>query len=182
MSERTESGRSVEKSPLLDGGRSRLVLAGAILMLGGAICGFAYRGYVDYNDMIDSNQRVLQSRSENRELKSRIADLEEKLEALQTKLASVQAALNAIMPAENTFSVSPNQSVIVAGGHLTVGLIGTPTIQGVNINVNGKQQSVVAGDIINIALDASTSCQVRVQSFDMFKAVITASCAAVRPQ
>ena len=101
---------------------------------------------------------------------------------LQDKLTSVQAALQAIMPSENTYNISPNQSMIVAGGHLTIGLIGSPTNESVNININGKQQLAATGDVIHIALDPSTTCQVGVQSFDMFKAVLTASCAAVKPQ
>ena len=76
----------------------------------------------------------------------------------------------------------PINRLIVAGGHLTIGLIGSPTNQGIIININGKQQLVVSGDIIRVAPDPSTSCQVAVQSFDMFKAVVTASCAAAKPK
>ncbi|MGB7618735.1 MAG: hypothetical protein WBM06_17425, partial [Pseudolabrys sp.] len=57
-----------------------------------------------------------------------------------------------------------------------IGLIGAPTNESVNINVNGKQQSVATGDVINITLDPRTTCLVRVQSFDMFKVVLNASC------
>jgi hypothetical protein len=86
------------------------------------------------------------------------------------------------MPSENTYGVSPNQSLIVADGHLTVGLIGAPANQSVNININGKQRPAAAGDVIDVAPDPSTSCQVRLQSFDMFKAIITATCTAMKPQ
>jgi hypothetical protein len=85
------------------------------------------------------------------------------------------------MPSENTYNISPNQSIIVADGHLTVGLIGAPTNEGVNININGKQHSAAAGNVIDVALDPSMTCQVGVQSFDAFKAVLTASCATVKP-
>jgi hypothetical protein len=137
---------------------------------------------VDSSDIKDSERRVVGFRSENRELKSQIAVQSEKVNALKTQLASVQATLEAAIPSENTYNIKPNQSMIVAGGHLTIGLIGSPTNENVNINVNGKQQSVTAGDIINITPDPSTKCQVGVQSFDMFKALITASCTAVKPQ
>ena len=129
-----------------------------------------------------SNQLVLQSRSENQELTSQIADEGAKLAALQVELKSVQDALDAIMPAQNTYSFSPNQSMIVADGNLTIGLIGSPANEGVNININGKMHSAAAGGAIKIPLDPSTTCQVVVRSFDMFKAVLTASCAAVKPQ
>jgi hypothetical protein len=163
------------------GSRLRLASTAVVLMLGGTIGGFEYRAYVDYLDITHSNNLVLQSRIESQKRESQIADQRATLGALQGKLTSVQAALDAIMPSENTYNIDPNQSMIVAGGHLTVGLIGSPTNEGVIINVNGKQHSAAAGGVINIALDSSTTCQVGVQSFDMFKAVLTASCAAVKP-
>jgi hypothetical protein len=89
--------------------------------------------------------------------------------------------LAAIMPTENTYNINPNQSLIVAGGRLTIGLIGSPTNEGVNININGKPQMAAVGASINTVLDSSMTCQVGVQSFDMFKAVLTATCASVKP-
>jgi hypothetical protein len=176
VTERAASGRMKRASLFL------LVGAGVFVMLGGVIGGFVYRGVLDYRDIIDSNQLVLQSRSENQELASQIADEGAKLAALQVKLKSVQDALDAIMPAENTYSFSPNQSMIVANGNLTIGVIGSPSNEGVNININGKMQSAAAGGAIKIPIDPSTNCQVVVRSFDMFKVVLTASCAAVKPQ
>ena len=85
--------------------------------------------------------------------------------------------MGVMAPAENTYNIDPNQSIIVGKGRLTIGLIGPPTGEKVNINLNGKQYSVAAGDVIKVALDQSTACQVRLQSFDMFKAVVTATCA-----
>jgi hypothetical protein len=76
----------------------------------------------------------------------------------------------------------PNQSLIVADGRLTIGLIGPPTNESLNININGKHQSAATGDVINIALEPPITCQVKVQSFDMFKAVLTASCAGAKAQ
>ena len=65
---------------------------------------------------------------------------------------------------------------------MTIGLIGSPTNESITLNVNGKQQKMTAGDVIHVSLDASTTCQVQIQSFDMFKAVLIASCAAVKSQ
>ena len=84
------------------------------------------------------------------------------------------------MPSANTYNISPNQSLIVADGHLTIGLIGSPGNESVTLAINGKQQTVSAGQVITVAPDPSTNCQVQVQSFDMFKAVLTASCAAAK--
>jgi hypothetical protein len=70
----------------------------------------------------------------------------------------------------------------VANGRLTIGLVGPPTNESINVNVNGKHQSAATGDVVNIALEPPTTCQVRVQSFDMFKAIFAASCAGAKPQ
>ena len=50
-----------------------------------------------------------------------------------------------------------------------------------NLNINGKQQTVVAGQIINVAPDPSTNCEVGVQTFDMFTAKLNAACTAAKP-
>jgi hypothetical protein len=57
-----------------------------------------------------------------------------------------------------------------------LGLVGLPTTDDVTINVNGKQYTVAAGAVIDVADDPSAPCKVGVQSFDMFKATVTASC------
>ncbi len=176
MTDRAESSRSAWKSLFL------LVGAGVVIWLAGVISGFVYRERVDYRDIMDSTQLVVQTRTENQELASELNDEKAKFAALQAKLKSVQDALDAIMPAENSYNVNPNQSLTVAEGHLTIGLVGSPANEGVTININGKQYSAAAGDVIRVMLDSSTTCEVGVHSFDMFKAVLTASCAAVKPQ
>ena len=104
------------------------------------------------------------------------------LTALRAELTSTKAALNAVMPSQNTYNIFPNQSLIAADGRLTIGLIGSPGNDGINLNVNGKQQKVAAGDVIRVSPDGSAACQVQLQSFDMFKAVLVASCAAAKSQ
>jgi hypothetical protein len=163
------------------GTRKRRIGTSIVLMLIGALGGFAYRGYADSRDMADSNNLFLQSRIEVRDLKTQIADQKEKFTTLQTKLEGVQAALEAITPSENTYNITPNRSMMVAGGRLTIGLIGSPTNDGVNININGQQHSAAVGDTVSVAIDPATACQVRVKSFDMFKAVLIASCGAGKP-
>jgi hypothetical protein len=188
VTDRTESGRSDQNIPRLyvlltaRGGQFLLVLAIVVLAIAGAIGGYLFGLDLTHHDLAAARERIQQLQPENQRLKKAIVDQNAKLVELQTELTSVQAALRAIAPAENTYNISPNQSLIVAGGHLTIGLIGSPTNERVNINVNGKQQLAATGDVIHIALDPSTSCQVGVQSFDMFKAVLTASCAAVKPR
>jgi hypothetical protein len=132
---------------------------------------------IGYLDIASARQAIQQLRSDNQKLKIQISDLNATQVALQNKIATFEAALDEIIPSKNTYNIKPNQSMIVASGRLTIGLIGPPTNESVIVNVNGKQQSVAAGDVISITLDPRTTCQVRVQSFDMFKAVLNASCA-----
>jgi len=102
----------------------------------------------------------------------------DQLTALQLKLNGVQAALDAILPSENTFNIVPNQSLLVAGGRITVGLIGQPANFTVTLNINGKEHALAAGDAIAVVNDDKTTCHVTVQSFDMFKATFNTACGA----
>ena len=187
MTDRMESGRSDQQPSrrriVLTARKIQFLLIGAIalLMVGGAVGGYKFGLSLTYGDLASVREQLQLLQPENQRLKKTIVDQNAKLVELESRFARVQAAMLAIMPTENTYNISPNESLIVAGGHLTIGLIGSPTIQGILININGKQQSVVSGDIIRIAPDPSTSCQVAVRSFDMFKAVVTASCAAAKP-
>jgi len=97
---------------------------------------------------------------------------------LQAQLKSTQDKLNAITPSENTYRISANESLPLADGRLTIGLIGAPRSESVDLNINSKQQTAVAGDIINVPLDASTTCRLEIVSFDVLKAlaVVKVSC------
>jgi len=190
VSERPASNRSVEVwiSPRLyealmtRGGRLRLASVAVIIILGVAIGGQIYGRVVAARDVLERDATIQQLQSENQKLEVELYGQNGKLAALQTKFATVQATLEAILPAEDTYNIDPNQAIIVAGGRLTIGLVGSPTNEGINININGKQHSAAAGDVIRVALEPSTNCQVAVQSFDMFKAVLTAWCAGVTPR
>jgi hypothetical protein len=48
------------------------------------------------------------------------------------------------------------------------------------LNVNGKQQPLAAGQTINVAPDPATQCQLSVQSFDVFKATLVATCSGAK--
>jgi hypothetical protein len=95
---------------------------------------------------------------------------------MESGIAKLQATLDELVPSENTYNIKANQSLIVGGGRLTVGMVGAPTNDSVTLNINGKRQSLGSGDVLNVAADNQSNCQVRVQSFDMFKAVVTATC------
>ena len=131
---------------------------------------------IAYIDIAGTQQTIQQLRADNQKLKTQISDLNATQVALQNKLATFEAALDEVIPSKNTYNLKANQSMIVASGRLTIGLVGHPANESVNINVNGKQQSVAPGDVINVTLDPRTTCRVRVQSFDMFRAIVNASC------
>ena len=72
--------------------------------------------------------------------------------------------------------MTTNQSLIVANGRMTIGLVGAPTNQNITVNINGRPEVLASGDVVEVAVNPSTTCHVRVQAFDMFKALITATC------
>jgi hypothetical protein len=154
---------------------SQRILVGVLMAILGTVGGFVSRGVVDRRDVADSGSLVVQSRAENRDLKAQLATLNVQIAVLKSQLATAQDALNTILPSENTYALTPNKSVAIAGGRLNLALVGSPTNEEINLNINGKRYSVPAGEELKIA-EASTECDVRVRSFDMFKALITATC------
>ena len=185
MTDRTESGRSVGKSPrpyMPRRGRLLVVAVTACLMLGGAIGGYLIGRQLADRPLADATKLIQQLQPENQRLKTEVIDQNVKMVALQAKFTKVQAALEAIMPSKDTYKIFPNQSIIVGSGHLTIGLIGPPTNEHVNININGKQHLAATGDIFKIMPDPATTCEVKIRGFDMFEVMFAASCAAAKPQ
>jgi len=117
-----------------------------------------------------------QSRAENQKMQSAMAGENVKIAAMESSITKLKTTLEELIPSENTYNIKVNQSLIVGGGRLTVGLVGAPSNDSVTLNINGKRQSFGTGDVLNVAADAGTNCRVRVQSFDMFKAIVTATC------
>jgi hypothetical protein len=158
--------------------RFALFIATLVLTIGGAVLGYYLGHSLVTQPLLNATKQIAQLQPENQRLKAAILEQNIKLAALQAQLTKSQTTLEAIMPSENAYKIFANQSIIVADGRLTIGLVGPPTNTGINININGKQQSAVTGDVFRVAPDGSTTCQVRVQSFDMFEAVVIAACTA----
>ena len=152
----------------------------AVFLVALAVGTFVFFRNLAYGDLVAARAMIGQPQSESQKLNHLVIDQTARLSSLQAKLNNVQATLNAIMPSADTFNMSPNQSLIVADGHLTIGMIGAPANEGVTLNINGKQQVLAAGQVVSIAADAASNCQVGLQSFDMFKAVLIASCTAAK--
>ena len=130
VTDRMESGRSDQQPSrrriVLTARRVQFLLVGAIalLMVGGAVGGYKFGLSLTYGDLASVREQLQLLQPENQRLKKAIIDQNAKLVELEGRFARVQAALLAIMPSENTYNLSPNESLIVAGGHLTIGLIG----------------------------------------------------------
>lgn len=135
-----------------------------------------YGRYLATSDIRDRDNTIQQLQGEVQKLEGQITETDGKLVTMQSRLTRFQEAMDALVPTQNTYTLNPDQSLIVADGHLTIGLIGLPMNSHINVNINGKRQVAAAGDAIHASVGPGLDCQVRVQSFDMFKAVITASC------
>lgn len=181
MSDRTNMSRSTStprRRRLIPTDDNRFVIGAACVIA--VICilvgGHLYGRYLSSLDLGGRDNAIEQLRAQDQKTKRDLDAMSAKATELQAKLNKAQAALSAIMPSQNTFNVQPNQAIVVGDGHLTVGLVGSPSNENVTLDINGKQQQVDVGQVIDVAPDPSTKCQVQVQSFDMFKAVLVASC------
>jgi len=185
VSDRTSASRSTGSSPrrrLTNDIRLVIAIACVVTVLCILIGGHLYGRYLSARDLGGRDNAIEQLRAQDQSTKRQLDAMSARATELDAQLRKVQATLNAIMPVANTYNIEPNQSLIVGSGHLTVGLVGSPGNERVTLNINGKDQSVAAGQVVNVTPDPSTNCQVQVQSFDMFKAVLVASCASAKPQ
>lgn len=148
-------------------------------------------GFVSFILGVNTGDREVQGfkgaieglRAGNQRLTADNQDLRAKLVDLQAKLATIQVTLDGLTPSANTYQIKANQALTVADGHLTIGLIGMPSSENVDLNINGKQYSAAAGAVVNITVEPSMNCRVGVMSFDILKsqATVNAACAAAKP-
>jgi hypothetical protein len=157
-------------------GRLGLLFTAASVIGAVAIGGRIYGQRLAHQDMLDRDRAMHQLETASQKLERQSADQADVVAALQARLTEAQAKLDKVMPSKDTFSIDPNKSVVIGDGQLTLGLVGLPKSDGVTININGKQYTAAAGDVIHVANDATAPCKVTVQSFDVFSATVTASC------
>jgi hypothetical protein len=153
---------------------SRTLLLFIILLVG--IGGYAIGLNMARQEISAAKQVVQQLQTEGQKLKKQAADLTADNALLQAKVASIQVEMEAMKPTQDAYEIKPNESIVVAHGQLTIGLIGTPADDSINININGARRAAVPGDVIGVAPDPKTNCQVTVQSFDMFHVRFLATC------
>jgi hypothetical protein len=172
----------MERDSLFDDGRFVSVVACIVAIVVILVGGHLYGRYLANKDLGGRDAAIEQLQAESQQQKRNIDQKSTQLTQMQAQLDKTNALLEAIMPTKDTYNIMPNQTLIVADGRVTVGLIGSPGNEGILLNVNGKQQAAAAGQVIAAGSDASANCQVAVQSFDMFKAVLTATCAGAKRQ
>jgi hypothetical protein len=157
----------------------RLIMAVAFVMmcLGILIGGHLYGRYLASFSSPGLDDTIVELRAQAQKQHIKNDRQEAELTVMAAKLHGAQVALDSIMPSPNTYTFYPNLARIVGDGHLMVGMIGTPGNDAIMLNVNGKQQSLAAGQTINVTPDdPTTQCQLSVQSFDAFKATLVAAC------
>jgi hypothetical protein len=183
--DRTQSGRNPKGSRwrrFSAEHRATTILIAIIIIVGILIGGHLYGRYLSSIDLAERVAQIEQLRAESQKQKRDIDSKSQQLTALQDKLTKTQAALDAIVPSAHTYNISPNQTLILGDGHLTVGMVGPPGNDSVLLNINGKSQTVAAGQPLRIDPDPATQCLLNLQSFDAFKAVIVATCGAAKAQ
>jgi hypothetical protein len=154
----------------------------AILLVAGGTGTFLLFRHLAKAELVAAKQRIEQLQTEGEDLRRQANEQNVQINTLNADLTRTKADLEAIRPAQNRYAIPPNESRIVGDGRLTIGLVGSPANENITLSINGKQQTVTAGQVINIAPDPSTNCQVTLQSFDMFSAMVTATCAAAKAQ
>jgi hypothetical protein len=161
-------------------GRVFLLLVAVGIILSVAVFGRFYGQHLAYGAMQDRDTAIRQLELERQQLELEKSGQMANMKTMHTAAERLQTQLDAIMPSRNRYNINPNESLVVADGHLTVGLVGSPTSDKIELNINGNHQSAAVGDVIHVTPNPATSCDVKIQSFDMFKAQFTASCAEAK--
>jgi hypothetical protein len=158
--------------------RAWILFIETLLILAVAVIGHLIGRELGRRNLEKREEIVLELREELQKRGAELGRRNDQVSALQVKLNAVQATLDAIVPAENTYNITPNQALLVGGGRITVGLVGQPGNQTVTLNINGKEHTATAGDVIGVPFDDRATCYIAIQSFDMFKATFNATCSA----
>jgi hypothetical protein len=155
---------------------TRTALLRIALLFAVGIGAFLIGVYVTSRDVRTLKLQIDSIQSEVQKSKQELVSQRAANSAMESRLNSVLAQLEAIEPSKDTYEIAPNQSVGVADGRLTLGLVGAPNSNNLVLSVNGAQKQAASGDVIQTAVDDET-CRITVQRFDLFKAVINVRCA-----
>jgi hypothetical protein len=178
VADRTGSPRQ----SLFDNSRAVSVIACIVAIAAILVGGHLYGRYLASKEVGGRDTVIDQLQAQTQQFKRSVDQKSAQVTELEARLARVQAQLEQIVPTKDTYNIMPNQTLVVADGRVTVGLVGSPGNDNIVLNINGKQQVAAAGQVFSAGSGGSGNCQVAVQSFDMFKAVLTASCAGAKSQ
>ena len=186
MTDTTASDRSVPQSPAPShfrmtrrgGLRSIGVLA---LLLAVAIGSYTLGRRAADREVKDYKLKTEQLQEANSKLTAENKKQAETIGDLQDQLRSAKDELDKLFRPARTLEINANKSQRVSIGLLTIGLVGTPRNESVDLKIDGKQQSAAAGEVINV--EFSTACRIHVMSFDVLKSsvAIDTTCGAVKP-
>jgi hypothetical protein len=154
----------------------RALRLGVILVV--AIVGFILGVSIGNRDRIGDANIIKELTADKDKLTAERIALQKQIFELREQRDKVNNKLEAIMPSPNIYRIKPNESQTVPIGRLTVGLVGTPGNQSIELNINDKKYRAQAGDINDIAM----ACRVEVVSFSVIDAnvMVTASCTETR--
>jgi hypothetical protein len=155
--------------------RGSSILSRVVLVVVLVITSFVIGVYVTSRDVANLRALLSSVQAETQKAKQELASQISVNTSVQARLIRVTADFEAIQPQKNTYSVSPNQSIALAEGRLTVALVGPPGTNDLVLNVNGEQRKASSGDIIQVSAGADT-CRIAVQKFDLFRALINVNC------
>jgi hypothetical protein len=155
-----------------------VVFFNLLLLVCSLLVGYFYGRELAKHPLDAANKLIQDLQPETRRLTAIVNGQNTQIATLEARLKSLEASMHEMSPAEDTYRIGPNQAVGAAHGRLTLGLVGPPTNRSIVLNINGKQYTAASGDIFNVALDASTNCEVKVLSFDTFSALLSAVCKA----
>ena len=157
---------------------SACVIAMVCILVGGHL----YGRYLASRDLAGRDNAIEQLRDPKSEAQRQLDDQSAQADRIAGKARQVQATLDAIMPsAEHLSTSSPINRSIVGDGHLTVGLVGSPSQR--KRQAQYQRQAAVggAGQVIDVAPDPRRNVRCGAV-LRMFKAVLYASCTPAKPQ
>src|SRR5262245_39345993 len=109
--------------------RTYILLIETLLILAVALIGHVTGRELARRHLAQRDETIQQLREERQQVSAELNRRNDRILTLQTRLNQVQAALDEIVPSDNIYLIRPNQSLVVAGGRVIVGLIGSPTNQ-----------------------------------------------------
>jgi hypothetical protein len=133
------------------------------------------------DNTINANKATMDNLTKaNNTLTKDNGDQKSQINNLQGQLNDVQGKLAAIMPAPNVYLLDQNRSQMVPYDHMSIGLVGNPRSDSVDLNINGKQYTAAVGDVITIPIEQTMTCQVRIISSSVLKAQAEVNAACVQ--